>query len=182
MNTYKRTANPMSYVQPTGCTNISLRMHNRGILNDPYRYSHETWSRELKRRTLSINVYVLYRCDTCMYMYKLQIAHQVLYTLISWICWSSPPMSAYVSSGAFSSFITDTIGSVSSINTPTTAWNCGMYMYLMKVRMRWWWRRQSFTSYIHVKHTRTNWTFACKKVGIDHVILVKGRQKFEVYK
>jgi len=43
-------------------------------------------------------------------------------TLISWICWSSPPMSAYVSCGAFSSFITVTIGSVSSERTPTTAW------------------------------------------------------------
>ena len=45
-------------------------------------------------------------------------------TLISWICWSSPPMSAYVSCGAFSTFITVTRGSVSSIRTPMTAWTC----------------------------------------------------------
>ena len=43
------------------------------------------------------------------------------YTLISCICWSSPPMSAYDSWGAFSSFITVTMGSVSSDRTPTTA-------------------------------------------------------------
>jgi len=42
-------------------------------------------------------------------------------TLISWICESRPPMSAYVSWGAFSSFITVTMGSVSSPSTPTTA-------------------------------------------------------------
>lgn len=44
------------------------------------------------------------------------------YTLISWIWLSSPPMSAYVSCGAFSTFITVTKGSVSSISTPITAW------------------------------------------------------------
>ena len=46
---------------------------------------------------------------------------QLRYTLISCICWSSPPMSAYDSWGAFSSFITVTMGSVSSDRTPTTA-------------------------------------------------------------
>ena len=43
-------------------------------------------------------------------------------TLISWICWSRPPISAYVSCGAFSSFITVTIGSASSPRMPITAW------------------------------------------------------------
>ena len=41
-------------------------------------------------------------------------------SLISWIWLSSPPTSAYDSSGALSTFITLTIGSTSSASTPTT--------------------------------------------------------------
>mmetsp|Transcript_7249 Transcript_7249/g.20544 ORF Transcript_7249/g.20544 Transcript_7249/m.20544 type:complete len:293 (-) Transcript_7249:389-1267(-) len=41
-------------------------------------------------------------------------------SLISWIWVSSPPTSAYDSSGAFSTFITETMGSVSSPRMPTT--------------------------------------------------------------
>ena len=42
-------------------------------------------------------------------------------SLISWICSSRPPTSAYDSSGALSTFMTETIGSTSSARTPTTA-------------------------------------------------------------
>mmetsp|Transcript_28891 Transcript_28891/g.85982 ORF Transcript_28891/g.85982 Transcript_28891/m.85982 type:complete len:264 (-) Transcript_28891:458-1249(-) len=40
-------------------------------------------------------------------------------SLISWICVSRPPMSAYDSTGALSTFITLTIGSASSASRPT---------------------------------------------------------------
>jgi hypothetical protein len=42
-------------------------------------------------------------------------------SLISVICVSSPPTSAYDSVGALSTFMTDTMGSVSSAKMPTTA-------------------------------------------------------------
>jgi hypothetical protein len=43
-------------------------------------------------------------------------------SLISWIYISSPPISAYVSKGALSTFITFNKGSTSSYIIPTTAW------------------------------------------------------------
>ncbi len=45
-------------------------------------------------------------------------------SLISWIWDSRPPMSAYVSRGALSTFITLTRGSVSSAKTPTIESTC----------------------------------------------------------
>lgn len=72
---------------------------------------------------------ILFSCfGTYMYQAITHIHAMMMgITLISWICWSSPPMSAYVSWGAFSSFITVTIGSVSSPKTPTTA--CTYYQW-----------------------------------------------------
>ena len=56
-------------------------------------------------------------------------------SLISWICVSNPPMSAYDSSGALSTFITETIGSVSSASRPT-------------IELTWAWERRRVTAHL----------------------------------